>query len=78
MICGGDGTEQAEEVAAAVWSLLCGRDFPLLRRYDARAGRLISYMAGGGSAGNSGRCGDRHGHRQSSRIPGGQAGMDHG
>jgi hypothetical protein len=46
MICGGDGTEQAEEIAAAVWSLLCSRDFPLLRRYDAKAGRLISYMAG--------------------------------
>jgi DNA-directed RNA polymerase specialized sigma24 family protein len=39
------GAEQAEEVAAAVWSSLCGGAFSRLRRYDPRTGRLLGYLA---------------------------------
>lgn len=38
--------EQAEEIAAAVWSSLCGEGYSRLRQYDPRAGRLLTYLAG--------------------------------
>jgi DNA-directed RNA polymerase specialized sigma24 family protein len=40
----GSGTEQAEEIAAAVWSSLCSEGYSRLRRYDPRAGRLMGYL----------------------------------
>jgi len=42
----GEGAmEQAEEIAAAVWSSLCSEAFTRLRQYDPRAGRLLGYLA---------------------------------
>ena len=41
----GSGTDQAEEIAAAVWSSLCSERYSLLRRYDPQAGRLLNYLA---------------------------------
>jgi len=42
----GEGAlEQAEEIAAAVWSSLCGEEYTRLRQYDPRAGRLLGYLA---------------------------------
>ncbi len=42
----GEGaTEQAEEIAAAVWSSLCSEAYTRLRQYDPRAGRLLGYLA---------------------------------
>ena len=41
----GEGAmEQAEEIAAAVWSSLCGEAYTRLRQYDLRAGRLLTYL----------------------------------
>jgi len=39
------GIEQAEEIAAAVWSSLCTEAYTRLRQYDPRAGRLLVYLA---------------------------------
>jgi DNA-directed RNA polymerase specialized sigma24 family protein len=39
------GVEQAEEIAAAVWSSLCAEAYIRLREYDPRAGRLTVYLA---------------------------------
>jgi DNA-directed RNA polymerase specialized sigma24 family protein len=39
------GAEQAEEVAATVWSSLCSEGYSRLRRYDPRAGRLLGYLS---------------------------------
>ena len=39
------GIEQAEEIAAAVWSSLCSEAYTRLRQYDPRAGRLLVYLA---------------------------------
>jgi len=42
----GEGAlEQAEEIAAAVWSSLCCEAYTRLRQYDPRAGRLLGYLA---------------------------------
>ena len=42
----GEGAmEQAEEIAAAVWSSLCSEAYTRLRQYDPRAGRLLAYLA---------------------------------
>ncbi len=42
----GEGAmEQAEEIAAAVWSSLCSEAFTRLRQYDPRVGRLLGYLA---------------------------------
>jgi hypothetical protein len=42
----GEGAvEQAEEIAAVVWSSLCSEADSRLRQYDARAGRLLVYLA---------------------------------
>jgi hypothetical protein len=40
-----NGTEQAEDIASAVWSSLCSAPYTRLRRYDPQAGRLLSYLA---------------------------------
>jgi hypothetical protein len=45
LIGDGSGTEQAEEIAAAVWSSLCSEGYSRLRRYDPRTGRLLTYLA---------------------------------
>ena len=45
MLRGGDGAEQAEEIAAAVWSSLCSEGYSRLRRFDPKAGRLLGYLA---------------------------------
>lgn len=42
---GAGATEQAEEIAAAIWSSLCNDDYRRLRQYDARTGRLLFYLA---------------------------------
>jgi hypothetical protein len=39
------GVDQAEDIAAAVWSSLCSEGYIRLRRYDPQAGRLLSYLA---------------------------------
>ena len=44
MIQDKSGTEQAEEVAAAVWCSLCKEAYSRLRRYDAKAGGFLSYL----------------------------------
>lgn len=42
----GEGAmEQAEEIAAAVWSSLCSEGFTRLRHYDPRVGWLLGYLA---------------------------------
>jgi len=42
----GEGAmEQAEEIAAAVWSSLCSEAYTRLRRYDPQTGRLMGYLA---------------------------------
>jgi hypothetical protein len=41
-----DDTEQAEEIAARVWSTLLNDDCLRLRRYDARLGRLLNFLGG--------------------------------
>jgi ECF sigma factor len=42
----GEGAmEQAEEIAAVVWSSLCSEAYTRLRQYDPRAGRLLGYLA---------------------------------
>jgi DNA-directed RNA polymerase specialized sigma24 family protein len=46
MMGDGSSNEQAEEVAAAVWSSLCGEGYSRLRQYNPRAGRLLPYLAG--------------------------------
>jgi hypothetical protein len=38
--------EQAEEVAASVWSSLCSEEYSRLRQYNPRVGRLLAYLAG--------------------------------
>jgi len=41
----GEGAmEQAEEIAAAVWSSLCSEAFTRLRQYDPRVGPLLGYL----------------------------------
>ena len=45
MMHGESGMEQAEEIAAAVWSSLCGEAYTRLRQYDPQAGRLLGYLA---------------------------------
>ena len=45
MIQGESGMEQAEEIAASVWSSLCSEGYSRLRRYDPHAGRLLGYLA---------------------------------
>jgi len=45
MMSGKSGKQQAEEIAAEVWSSLCSESAGRLRRYDARAGRLLFYLA---------------------------------
>jgi hypothetical protein len=43
----GEGAaEQAEEIAAAVWSSLCGEAYGRLREHDERGGPLLVYLAG--------------------------------
>ena len=42
---GESGVEQAEDIAAAVWSSLCSEAYIRLRRYDPKAGRLLTYLA---------------------------------
>lgn len=42
---GENGTDQAEEIAAAVWSSLCNKAFARLRRYDPETGRLLNFLA---------------------------------
>lgn len=37
--------EQAEEIAASVWSSLCSEEYAHLRQYDPQAGRLLTYLA---------------------------------
>jgi DNA-directed RNA polymerase specialized sigma24 family protein len=37
--------EQAEEIAAAVWSSLCNQSYTRLRQYDPQASRLLVYLA---------------------------------
>ena len=44
MIQDKSGTEQAEEVAAAVWCSLCGEAYSRLRRYDPKAGGFLGYL----------------------------------
>ena len=46
MLHGEGALEQAEEIAAAVWSSLCIGSYARLRRYDPRVGRLIGYLGG--------------------------------
>ncbi len=38
-------TEQAEEIASAVWLALCGEGYSRLRQYESRTGRLLTYLA---------------------------------
>ena len=38
--------EQAEEIAAKVWCVLCNDTYSRLRRYDPRMGRLLDYLVG--------------------------------
>jgi DNA-directed RNA polymerase specialized sigma24 family protein len=45
MMHGEGAVEQAEEIAAAVWSSLCGEAFTRLRHYDPQVGRLLGYLA---------------------------------
>jgi DNA-directed RNA polymerase specialized sigma24 family protein len=45
LIRNGSGAEQAEEIAAAVWSSLCSEEYARLRQYNPRAGRLLGYLA---------------------------------
>jgi len=45
MMHGEGALEQAEEIAAAVWSSLCSEAYTRLRQYDPRAGRLLGYLA---------------------------------
>ena len=45
MMHGEGAMEQAEEIAAAVWSSLCSEAYTHLRQYDPRAGRLLAYLA---------------------------------
>jgi DNA-directed RNA polymerase specialized sigma24 family protein len=46
MMSGTSGKDQAEEIAAVVWSsLFCSESDSRLRRYDARTGRLLVYLA---------------------------------
>jgi DNA-directed RNA polymerase specialized sigma24 family protein len=45
MLHGEGAIEQAEEIAAAVWSSLCSAAYARLRQYDPRAGRLLGYLA---------------------------------
>ena len=45
MMHGEGAMEQAEEIAAAVWSSLCSEAYTRLRQYDPRAGRLLAYLA---------------------------------
>ena len=45
MMHGEGAMEQAEEIAAAIWSSLCSEAFTRLRQYDPRAGRLLAYLA---------------------------------
>ena len=45
MMHGEGAMEQAEEIAAAVWSSLCSEAFTRLRQYDPRVGRLLGYLA---------------------------------
>jgi len=42
---GAGGDEQAEEIAAAVWSSLCGEDYSRLRRYNPESGGFLRYLA---------------------------------
>jgi hypothetical protein len=42
---GEKGAEQAEDIAAAVWSSLCTEAGTRLRRYDPQTGKLLSYLA---------------------------------
>ncbi len=42
---GAGAAEQAEEIAAAIWSSLCNDNYSRLRQYDARTGRLLVYLA---------------------------------
>jgi hypothetical protein len=42
---GNGAMEQAEEIAAVVWSSLCSEVDSRLGRYDARTGRLLVYLA---------------------------------
>lgn len=46
MLFGDDRRQQAEEVAATVWELLCHREISPLQRFDPSAGRLISFLVG--------------------------------
>ena len=45
MMHGEGAMEQAEEIAAAVWSSLCSEAYTRLRQYDPRVGRLLGYLA---------------------------------
>ena len=45
MMRGEGAMEQAEEIAAAVWSSLCSEAFTRLRQYDPQACRLLGYLA---------------------------------
>ena len=45
MMHGEGAMEQAEEIAAAVWSSLCSEAYTRLRQYDPRACRLLRYLA---------------------------------
>jgi hypothetical protein len=45
LLRGDRGMEQAEDIAAAVWSSLCSEAYIRLRRYDPQAGRLLTYLA---------------------------------
>ena len=38
-------TEQAEEIASAVWLVLCGEGYSRLRQYESGTGRLLTYLA---------------------------------
>lgn len=42
---GESGAEEAEEIAAVVWSSLCSEAFTRLREYDPHTGRLLGYLA---------------------------------
>ena len=45
MMHGEGAAEQAEEIAAAVWSSLCSEAFTRLRHFDPHVGRLLGYLA---------------------------------
>lgn len=44
LLQGAGGLEQAEEIAAAVWSSLLTDDYQRLRRYDPKAGNFLRYL----------------------------------